>query len=42
VRGGDVEFRQIERFAIYAYDIRQKTLCRVAHYPDVAQPYVLR
>jgi hypothetical protein len=39
VHGGDVDFRQVAEFAVYAYHVPTGTLCNVATYPGVAQPH---
>jgi hypothetical protein len=39
VRGGDVAFRQIKKYAIYAYHVPTGTLCEVAKYKGYAQPH---
>jgi hypothetical protein len=39
VRGGDLAFRQVAEFAVYAYHIPTGTLCEIATYPGVAQPH---
>ena len=39
VRGGDLEFRQIAEFTVYAYHVPTGTLCDVATYPEFAQPH---
>jgi hypothetical protein len=39
VRGGDLAFRQVSEFAVYAYHVPTGTLCDIATYPGVAQPH---
>lgn len=39
VRGGNVAFRQIRKYAVYAYHVPTGTLCEVAKYSGAAQPH---
>ena len=39
IRGRNVAFRQIKKFAVYAYHVPTRTLCKLGEYPGRAQPY---